>query len=201
MSDLLKKERKGLIVIGDLPKKKKELIVMGDLSNWKKKVLQGWHDRAQTCIVPEMGGLKGALEKKMMARRQKRWGLKGTLKRMVEGSKAHSKEVRARRRTQKDGRGLEVHSKEVRARRRTKKKGEGSNAHSKGGEGSKTLSKEWSRAWRRTQKKVRARRHIKKRGEGSKAHSKKVRARRRTQNEVRARRRTRKEVGLGNTLP
>jgi hypothetical protein len=38
---------------------------------------------------------------------KRRWGLEGALKWMVEGSKAHSKEVRARRRTKKDGRGLE----------------------------------------------------------------------------------------------
>jgi len=45
------------------------------------------------------------------------------LKRMVEGSKVHSKEVRARRRTQKNGRGLEG----------ALEGGEGWKAQSKGG--------------------------------------------------------------------
>jgi hypothetical protein len=96
MGDQLKKERKPLIVMGDLPKS-------------KKKVLQGWHERAQRCTVPEMGGSKEHSKRRwgLEGALKKRWGLKGSLKRMVEGSKAHSKEVRARMHTQKDGRGLE----------------------------------------------------------------------------------------------
>jgi len=57
-------------------------------------------------------------------------------KKRGEGSKAHSKELRARRRTQK----------EMRAQRHTKKRGEGLKAHLKENEGSKAYSKGWSRA-------------------------------------------------------
>jgi hypothetical protein len=59
---------------------------------------------------------------KMRARRRTQkdgWGLEGALERMVEGSKAHLKEVRAPRGTQNDGRGLEGALKE----------GEGGKAH------------------------------------------------------------------------
>jgi hypothetical protein len=51
--------------------------------------------------------------------------------------------------------GSKTHLKEVRARRCTKKRGKGSKAHSKGGEGSKAHSKEWSRARRPARKGVR----------------------------------------------
>ena len=58
---------------------------------------------------------------------KRRWGLEGELKIMVKGSKAHSKEVRARRRTQNYGWGLED----------ALEGGEGLKAHLKGCEGLK----------------------------------------------------------------
>jgi hypothetical protein len=87
-----------------------------------------------------MIGLEGAIFK--------RWKFEGN-----EGSRVHSKEVRVRKRTTLDGRGLES----------ALERGEGSKAHSKRGrvrnalplmvEGSKAHSKE-VRARRRTQKEV-----------------------------------------------
>jgi hypothetical protein len=105
--------------------------------------------------------------------------------------------MRARRRTQKDGRGLKgALKKETRAQRRARKdskRGEGSKARSKGSEGSKVRSKR--------------KRGLKGALEGKRglkgALEKKARAQRRarTQKEARAQRRARKEVVLGNILP
>jgi hypothetical protein len=49
-------------------------------------------------VLGRKQGLKGALEKK--------WGLKGAFKRMVEGSKARSKGGRVRKRTTLNGCGI-----------------------------------------------------------------------------------------------
>jgi len=89
---------------------------------------------------------------------------------MVEGSKAHSKEVKARRRTQKNGRGLEgalerkwglkgalekgegskAHSKEVRARRRTQKRGRVRKHTTLDGQVLEGALKKWGRVRKRT---------------------------------------------------
>jgi hypothetical protein len=130
-------------------------------NGWPTQVKIERKMRAQRCTQKDGWGLEGALEggegskahskgwSRAQRRTRRRWGLEGALKRMVEGSKAHSKEVRARRCTKRMVEGSKARSKEVRAWRRTQKDGR-----------------------RRTRKETRAQRHARKGSEGSKARSK-----------------------------
>jgi len=86
----VRKEKSGLIVMGDLPRKKDGLIVMGDLPKWKMfwRVLKRWQDRAQR-------------DTRAQRRIRKEVGLENALPE-GEGSNALLKEVRTQTRTWKE---------------------------------------------------------------------------------------------------